>query len=194
MRDTSRLRLGAAWRPADSRWLLLNRLDLEAERGRSAAFDTTARKLVENLHVNRRWQRHELSLHLGAKYVVQQFDGDAYDSITALVAADYRFDLTDRWDLGAHVGVRSSIDASATQHSIGISVGRSFFGNAWVSAGFNLSGFADDDFAGAEYRREGAYLKLRLRVDQQMAGRFLSFVGWGRSHSDDGGTLLANRR
>lgn len=194
LRDTARLRLGTAWRPQDSGWLVLNRLDLEAEHSRGTTFDTTARKVVENLHFNRRWQRHELSLHLGAKYVVQQFDGDTYDSITALIAADYRFDLTDKWDLGAHVGARASVDASVAQTSVGISVGRSFFGNAWVSTGYNFSGFIDDDFAGAEYRRAGAFLKLRLRVDQQMAGRFLSFVGWGRGSEVTHENMQANAR
>ena len=191
-RETGRVRMGVAWRPADG-WMVLNRLDLEAERTRSFEYDTRTTKLVENLHLNRRWERQELSLHLGAKLVAQQFDGDQYDGFTGLVAADYRIDLNERWDLGAHAGARRSFASGVTDSSAGVSVGRSVFSSAWVSVGYNFSGFSDDDFANADYRREGAYVKFRARVDQHMVGRFLSFVGW-RGETEPPAGMLARGR
>jgi len=41
--------------------------------------------------------------------------------------------------------------------------------NIWLSAGYNVEGFKDDDFEAAEYSRKGAYLQLRVKFDQNTA-------------------------
>ena len=60
------LRFGAAWRPLDSDWAFLNRLDLVFNENKDDTFDTTTRKLVENMNANYapagRWQ---LALQFG---------------------------------------------------------------------------------------------------------------------------------
>ena len=41
--------------------------------------------------------------------------------------------------------------------------------NLWLSAGYNHTGFsADRDLAGYDYTREGAYLRLRFKFDQNL--------------------------
>ncbi len=192
VRDSARLRFALAWRPRAEGWLCLSRLDLESEESVDSVFRSTSRKVVENVHINRKWEKHEVSLFAGAKYVVAQFDGDSFDAVTAVVAADYRYDLTPKWDIGAQLGTRMSLESGVSQHSYGVSVGRSVLGNAWISLGYNFSGFTDSDFADADHRTHGAYVKFRLRLDQQMAKRFLNFVGWGREAERDQG-LLAGR-
>ena len=96
------------------------------------------------------------------------------------------------------MGVRGaslhSFAAKVAEYSAGVSVGRRLFNNAWASIGYNFVGFTDDDFVAADYTAQGPYLKLRLKLDQELAKRFLSFAGWRRQPADrQGGTgpLLA---
>jgi len=51
-------------------------------------------------------------------------------------------------------------------YSYGLSVGMTPARNAWISIGYNLEGFTDADFSGAEYTAQGLYLKLRVKLDQ----------------------------
>ena len=63
------------------------------------------------------------------------------------------------------------------RYSTGFSVGHSVFDNTWVSVGYNVTGFEDDDFVSAEYTAKGPYLKFRMKLDQSHLDRFLGFVG-----------------
>ena len=47
----------------------------------------------------------------------------------------------------------------------------------WLSVGYNVEGFEDDDFIAADYTAKGPYLKLRMKFDQNLAKRFLEFAG-----------------
>ena len=58
-----------------------------------------------------------------------------------------------------------------------------------MSVGYNFVGFTDDDFVAADYTAQGPYLKFRMKLDQDMFRRFLSFAGWRRQ--PDAGEGLA---
>ncbi len=42
--------------------------------------------------------------------------------------------------------------------------------NTWIAAGYNVLGFNDRDFAGAEYRAKGFFLSVRIKFDQDTLG------------------------
>ncbi len=115
------LRFGAAWRPLESDWIFLNRLDLVFNENKDTTFDTTTRKIVENMNANYsptgRWQ---LALQLGLKYSLDDVGGEDYFGTTSLTGAEYRFDLTDRWD----IGVRGSMLHSFGTQTIELLHGR----------------------------------------------------------------------
>ena len=48
----------------------------------------------------------------------------------------------------------------------------------WVSVGYNVTGFEDRDFTGADYTAQGPYLKLRFKVDQESAKEFLDYASF----------------
>ncbi len=50
----------------------------------------------------------------------------------------------------------------------------------WLSVGYNVDGFNDEDFIAAEYTAKGPYIKFRMKLDQQWAQRFLEFAGLSR--------------
>ena len=52
--------------------------------------------------------------------------------------------------------------------------------NVWVSLGYNVSGFEDEDFEAAKYRSEGPYIKLRAKFDQNTAKNVLRSLGFDR--------------
>ena len=174
------LRFGAAWRPLDSDWAFLNRLDLIFNSNNDATFDTTTRKLVENMNANyaptSRWQ---LALMLGLKYTMDDVGGEDYFGVTSLTGVEFRYDLTERWDAGVHTSVLHTFATDATNYSTGASVGYNPLKNMWVSVGYNVTGFEDRDFTGADYTAKGPFLKMRFKVDQRSMGEFLDYASFG---------------
>ncbi|MCP5183144.1 MAG: hypothetical protein H6993_04230 [Pseudomonadales bacterium] len=177
------LRGGFAWRPPGSAWTLFNRVDLDVDELTGDGPPVRTRRLVENVHVNRRAGRHEFGAHAGVRVATGRFDDFSVTGLTVLTGVEYRFDLSSRWDVGVHSRWYRSVDAGVGHTSHGLELGRSFGGQAWVSVGYNMTGFTDDDFADADYSARGPYLKFRLRLDQRNVERFLGFVK-GRSRAD----------
>jgi len=46
-----------------------------------------------------------------------------------------------------------------------LSTGYNLFKNAWLSIGYNFTGFEDKDFSAGSYSAKGPYLQFRLKVD-----------------------------
>lgn len=171
---TADMRLGLAWRPSDSTWTFLDRLDLVASERKGVDQDLVQRKLVNNFNAN--WRpnaRNQLSLIWGMKYVVDDIDGDRYSGVTSLYGFEYRHDLNRRWDLGLHAGALHSWNSKVIDYQTGVSVGHSPWRNVWVSLGYNFDGFQDDDFAGAHYTAQGPFMRFRLKVDQHSVRDYL---------------------
>jgi uncharacterized repeat protein (TIGR01451 family) len=156
-------RLSWAHRPDDSRWLVLNRLDLR----RDALAGAQSERAINNLHANAQLDaRTQLGAQLGLRLAKQRFDGVPYRSRAVLLGADARRDLDDRWDVGLQATAFATPDAGTREHSLGLDVGRRFGARVWVSAGWNLAGFTDRDFSQERYTARGPYVRFRLHVDE----------------------------
>jgi hypothetical protein len=183
--DQGEWRLGLAWRPAESPWTFLNRLDLSVERQRGGGFRSETGKAVNNFNANytpdllRQW-----SLYLGLKYTAERIADNRFDGLVALAAAEHRRGFAKRWDLGWQGAVLGSTGTSSWRYSAGASVGRTFGRGLWLSLGYNVVGFEDRDFHGAEYRTRGPYLKLRLKMDAELVRGFLGYLGQNRAPLD----------
>ncbi len=163
-------RLGAAWRPRNEDTVFFNRLDFVNSQPLN---DINTTKFVNNAAMNTmlsdRWQ---LSTNLGTKYVETEIDDQTLSNWTHLLGAETRFDLTEKIDFGLRGSVLTSKD-TGTAYSWGPSIGVSPVDNVWVSAGYNVKGFKDSDFEAAEYARQGLYLQLRVKFDQDTASGLL---------------------
>jgi uncharacterized repeat protein (TIGR01451 family) len=187
VQDNLDLRVGAAWRPFDSAWSFLNRTDLVFERREDAAFDTRTRKWVNNFNANYKpGLKHQLAFQVAFKYVVENIDAEEYDGFTSLLGAEYRYDIGSRWDVSMRSAVLSSHQAGTARYSYGAAIGHSIRPNMWLSVGYNVEGFEDDDFIAADYTAKGPYLKLRMKFDQDLAKRFLEFTGLAQRRQIDG--------
>jgi uncharacterized repeat protein (TIGR01451 family) len=116
------------------------------------------------------YQRSQLSLYYGSKYVLDSFDGDDYAGYTDILGVEARVDLTPRVDIGLRASVLHSWSQDTFAWAFGPSIGFTPFTNAWVSVGYNIHGFNDRDFESSHYTAEGAYLVFRMKFDQHTLG------------------------
>ncbi len=195
------LGLAWAYRPLGWHWSILERLEIKHEAlsgglGQGGLFgydsldvagDGESLRIINNLALNRvsrAWtdkdrqgnlfnlnQRHQWSIYHGAKYVQDRIDGVDYDGFTHMLALEGRYDLTRHWDIGLQASVLHAVEPGTYEYSFGPSVGWSPFTNAWISVGYNVTGFEDPDFSQARYTAEGLYLKVRVKFDQKTRWR-----------------------
>lgn len=114
-----------------------------------------------NLH-----QRNQSSFYYGAKYVLDRIDAKDYRGYTDLTGLEWRYDITRRIDVGMRVSWLHAWSAKNDHVSWGPMIGASPFENGWITLGYNTIGFHDRDFADVGYTRQGPYLRLRIKFDQ----------------------------
>lgn len=161
------IRLGMVYRPTASRWILLNRLDFYFDK-EDGDTDYDNWRVVNHLHANFRASRKlQMSFYYGLKYVRDNFYGASYSGFTDVFTFETRYNINKRWDVGLHGSVLHSWNSGTFAYSAGADVGYSPMTNTWVSLGYNVLGFEDEDFSDASYTAEGAYLRFRAKFDQQ---------------------------
>jgi hypothetical protein len=139
---------------------------------------TESRRIVNNLNTNYKAHRDlQIALQYGAKYVFDTIDGDSYDGYTDLTGVETRYNLTPKWDLGLHASVLHAWTMGQFDYRSGMSVGYSLFKNAWLSLGYNFTGFKDEDFTAADFTAQGPYIKFRLKIDQQSVKEMVDWFG-----------------
>lgn len=164
---TSTLQFDYAYRPLVGRWIVLNQAQYVIDQRETAGNSLDGQRVVNNLNGN--WQydeRNQLGLQYGAKFVFDTIDDVRYSGYTDVIGAEYRHDLTEQWDAGVRTSLLHSWSAGNVDESYGVFVGWSPVPNLWLSLGYNVKGFRDDDFAGAAYRDQGFNLAFRMKFDQ----------------------------
>jgi hypothetical protein len=170
------LRLGLAYRPWQSRWIFLDRLDYIFEEQTEDTFTFDTWRLVNNLNANYKPNfKTQIALQYGLKYVQARFDQSLYTGFTDLTGIEARYDLTERWDVGVHGSVLHSWNADQLDYSTGLSAGYQVMTNAWVSVGYNFVGFRDQDFNNGSFTAQGPFIRFRFKMDQDSARRALTW-------------------
>jgi uncharacterized repeat protein (TIGR01451 family) len=157
-------------RPLSASWFWLNRTRIVYDELRDALGSRFGHRLVNNTHVNFVAQeRHQLSLQYGARYVGDTIDGARFSGYSDLIGGEYRYDITEHWDVGVRGSTLASYHSDIRMNAIGIMAGFSPAKNIWISLGYNFRGFYDNDFSGAEGRVQGVVLDFRIKFDQDSA-------------------------
>jgi len=168
-------RLGTAWRPrGEADLVVYNRFDVQHKEvfGQSKAW-----KVVNNLGTNAQvTERTQASLFHGIKYSEASFGDVEVDGVTQLAGVEVRHDITKHVDVGLHGSALINHNTDTTSYAWGPSIGVTPVKNVWISAGYNVDGFTDDDFEAAEFSRKGAYVKLRIKFDQHTAENLLKKI------------------
>ncbi len=168
-------RFGTAWRPKNNDGLVfLNRFDVNLN---NSATGNNVTKLINNFTANAMLtERLQLAGHYGVKYVKNKYEGTTYSGFTHLVGAETRFDITERIDVGLHGSVIYGQGSDSFSYAYGPSIGISPVKNVWMSVGYNVNGYKDQDFSAAEYSQKGMYLKFRFKFDQNSARGLLDMI------------------
>jgi len=162
------IRFGLAYRPKNTRWIVLDRLDLKFNEQESSNSNFKNRCIVNNMNVNfKPDHKTQIALQYGVKYVLDTIDGDDYSGFTDLIGLEARYDLNERWDVGIRGSVLHSWSANQYDYSTGVSLGYNIIDNAWVSVGYNFVGFEDEDFSRGSFTAKGPFVQFRIKFDQQ---------------------------
>jgi hypothetical protein len=165
------LRLSYAHRPNDSQWVWFDRADYITQSTQSSGYSVKGEKLVNNLNTNYMPNRRtQIAIQYGSKYVMETIDSTDYKGYTDLIGAEIRHDLTQKIDIGTFGSVMRSTHSGVRSYAFGASVGYKVVDNMWVSMGYNVRGMDDRDFSDASYRAKGAYITLRMKIDQDSFG------------------------
>jgi uncharacterized repeat protein (TIGR01451 family) len=161
------LRLAWSRRANESHWAYLHRMDYVDTEKSDGVTQTNGKKLLSNFHANYTWaDNSQISLHHGAKKVLQVLDAGEYAGLTQFASAEGRMSLGAQWDIGANLFGAYSSNSHVSSHGVGVSVGVKLADSAWISLGYNLSGLRDGQFNDAAHTAKGWFLRLRWRFDQ----------------------------
>ena len=171
--DTVTARIGAAYRPRGEGLVVLQRLDLER-------FDTETEERSRLVHTlaatNEIGERAELSLTHAVRHVAYAAEGIDASVLTQFGAAELRYDVTERVDVGFRATATYDHEGDALAYAYGPSVGVSPADGVWLGVGYNVAGYAEPGFEAAERTEEGAYVQLRLKLDRDSLKGLLNHV------------------
>jgi hypothetical protein len=124
--------------------------------------------------------RTQLGLQFGSRYVRSTFDGERYSGMSTLYGVDLRRELTQRFDVGLHGTMLSSLQSGVSDQSVGVDLGVTVARNVWISIGYNFAGFRDDDFEASRYTAQGPFIKFRMKADQDTFRDLMTGSGLAR--------------
>ena len=190
--------VSGASRPSDSQVALFGKVEYRQDRVTGAVAgadmlglpltvtgDALSRRLVGSLSLD--WapygrdedglfQRHEFGLFLGSRYVFDRIDGLDVEGLSTLIGADARIGLGERFEIGLTGTLRGQVGRGNFAYAAGPSLGFRPARNLFLTAGWNVLGFEDRDFAAARTTRDGPFVSARLKFDQHSFG----FLGLGK--------------
>jgi len=168
--------LGLAYHPSASKWIFLDKLELQRDDTTGSSFDSETKRIINMFHANYKTGRWQLSLQYGAKVIREIIKLQTYRSFTDLAGFETRYDLTSKWDIGLHGNVLRSKNLNQYDYNSGLSIGHYLAKNIWISLGYNFTGFRDEDFSRSNYTSEGWFMKFRIKFDQQSVKEGLEWL------------------
>ena len=162
------LKFGWAYRLANGKWSFLDRLDLIYDDTEGIDTAESSWRVINNFNANRRLSAAtQLSLQYAFKYVQSDLGGDDYSGYTDLIGFDLRRGFRSRWDAGVNGSVYHSYQSDVIDYGFGVDIGYNIATNVWLTLGYNIIGFHDEDFTQARYTAQGPFLRFSIKADQR---------------------------
>ncbi|MEP7069408.1 MAG: SdrD B-like domain-containing protein [Usitatibacter sp.] len=168
-----RMQAGVAFRDADTdRVNALARVEHREERDDTrVGVDLRRSTDILSVHGDYKLSRpFMLSGHYAAKWTDETSNGIATRYRAQLAAGRATWEFAPKWDAGLAVSGLFGGASRSRQYAVGIEVGYLLATNLWLSAGYNVFGYHDDDLAAGDYTNKGAYLRLRYKFDEALLG------------------------
>ena len=165
--DSENLRVGWAYRPADSRWIILDRADWIGERRIDGPIQVRSQRVINNFNAHFALdRRQEIALQYAVKSVRSNFAAFQATGVLDLFGIEWRRRIDQKFDFGVHTSLYRALDLDVSERGWGIDVGMNMSKNLNVVFGYNFTGFEDEDFSRARYTGRGPFVQFRLKVDQ----------------------------
>jgi len=163
-----RARIGFAYRDTETnRWLWLGRYETVLDRDEGQ----NQRRLAHIVSTNVNYQPSRAWIWSGrwaSKFVDENFVELGTSSQAHLLSGRVTYDITQKIDLGLLASNLFNDGFRSHQYGLGAEAGYLLSQNLWLSAGYNLAGFHDRDLEGEDYTRQGPYLRLRFKFDEDL--------------------------
>jgi uncharacterized repeat protein (TIGR01451 family) len=169
--EQDRMQLGLAYRQTDSDvWNALGRIEHRAESD-STQVGIKLKRTVELVSIHANWQPRRpftFSGRYAAKWVSDNSNGLSTKSTSHLVSGRVIWDLAPRWDISVSASTLLGKGTQSKHYGLGLELGFMVMENLWVSGGYNLFGYRDDDLASGEYTNKGVFVRLRYKFDEDL--------------------------
>lgn len=111
-------------------------------------------------------EKSSLGLRAAVKWNQRSLGGADYDDYMSFLGTEYRYDLTESFDIGLHAAHMSADRSGQSVFGYGASIGLTPFENGQINIGYNIEGFRDPDFAKNNNTDKGYYIEFKMKVDQ----------------------------
>lgn len=108
--------------------------------------------------------------HYAAKWTKEDSNGVSSRYKAQLASGRVTWEFAPKWDIGLAAGGLFGEVGHSKQYGLGVEVGYLVTTNLWLSAGYNVLGYRDDDLASGESTQKGAYVRLRYKFDEAVFG------------------------
>lgn len=161
----NRFILGIAYRDEkNDKYNSLNKYELNYEKNiREDNYNHRAH-ILRSSH-NYQWSRElELTYTFSGKYVQDKLDDISSNYFGYLMAAGTSYDITEKINLGINGAIYTDKGFETSKYGVGVEAGYLINSNIWLSVGYNLLGFEDDDFDPNGSYRSGVYMRFRMNM------------------------------
>ncbi len=169
-----RFQAGVAYRQTDSNeWSGLARVELKVEKDTTQPGMELKRSVeILSLHANYQPRRpFTLSGRYAAKIASEKSNGLVSKSNAQLVAGRATWEFAPRFDFSINASTLLGQGAQKRQHGLGFELGYMVSDNLWLSGGYNVFGFRDDDLVSGDHTTKGAFVRLRYKFDEELFDR-----------------------
>ena len=169
-KNEDRMQIGAAFRDFETnRWDGLGRYEFRYLKDNTGLLDSQRNAHIVSTHLSYQ-PKADLSFtgRYAGKYVLEDTNGISSHSVVQLLGARADYDFKRDWTVGINSGVMFSGSFKSRQTALGAELGYLAMQNLWVSVGYNVFGFTDNELAGEDYTNEGLFLRLRYKFDENL--------------------------
>jgi len=118
-----------------------------------------------NYQVNAAWV---INGRYGVKRATDFADGLETTYTAQILGARSVWDISGHWDAGLQYFIETGNIGASREQAVGAEVGYLVMKNVWLSLGYNVLGFTDEDLASEDYTQRAFYLRIRIKFDENL--------------------------
>ncbi len=169
--EQERLQVGVAYRDTETDvWNGLARVEHRSENDTTQP-ELQLKRTVELFSLHANWQPRRpftFSGRYAAKWVNEDSNGIKAKNSAHLLSARAIWEIAPRWDISVTGSTVIGRALQSKTYAVGVELGFMVMENLWLSGGYNVYGYRDEDFANGEYTNKGTYLRLRYKFDEDL--------------------------